>query len=102
VDELIEAFLADLQRETPLSPERIDVLHSLLVRFVELATVDGDIGDLRVAVNALNELVEASAMFSTWRDVPKLAVFGSARTDIDPTLLEMARELVRRWRSVTG
>lgn len=107
MDELIEAFLADLQRESPLSPERIDVLQSLLVRFVELATVDGDIGDLRVAVNALNELVEASAMFSAWRDVPKLAVFGSARTNIDPTLLEMARALgaamaERNWMIVSG
>jgi uncharacterized protein (TIGR00730 family) len=107
VDELIEAFLADLQRESPLSPDRIDVLHSLLVRFVELATVDGDIGDLRVAVNALNELVGASAMFSAWRDVPKLAVFGSARTNIDATLLEMARQLgaemaARNWMIVSG
>jgi uncharacterized protein (TIGR00730 family) len=107
VDELIEAFLADLQRASPLSPERIDVLRSLLVRFVELATVDGDIGDLRVAVNALNELVEGSAMFSAWRDVPKLAVFGSARTNIDATLFEMARQLgeemaARNWMIVSG
>jgi uncharacterized protein (TIGR00730 family) len=107
VDELIEAFLDDLQRTSPLSPERIDVLRTLLVRFVELATVDGDIGDLRVAVNALNELVEASAMFSAWRDVPKLAVFGSARTNIDPTLFEMARQLgeemaARNWMIVSG
>jgi uncharacterized protein (TIGR00730 family) len=107
VDELIEAFLGDLQRTSPLSPERIDVLRSLLVRFVELATVDGDIGDLRVAVNALNELVEASAMFSAWRDVPKLAVFGSARTNIDATLFEMARQLgaemaERNWMIVSG
>ena len=107
MDELIEAFLGDLQRESPLSPERIDLLRSLLVRFVELASVDGDLGDLRVAVNALNELVEASAMFSAWRDVPKLAVFGSARTNIDATLLEMARQLgaemaERHWMIVSG
>ncbi len=107
MDELIEAFLGDLQRESPLSPERIDVLRTLLIRFVELASVDGDIGDLRVAVNALNELVEASAMFSAWRDVPKLAVFGSARTNIDATLLEMARQLgaemaERQWMIVSG
>ena len=107
MDELIDAFLGDLQRESPLSPDRIEVLRGLLVRFVELATVDGDIGDLRVAVNALNELVEASAMFSAWRDVPKLAIFGSARTNIDATLLEMARQLgaemaQRNWMIVSG
>lgn len=107
MDELIEAFLRDLHAKSPLSPERIDVLRSLLLRFVELATVDGDIRDLRVAVNALNELTEASTMFSSWRDVPKLAVFGSARTSPDNTLYEMARELgavmaERGWMIVSG
>ena len=107
MDELIEAFLGDLQRESPLSPDRIDILRNLLVHFVELATVDGDIGDLRVAVNALDELVEASAMFSAWRDVPKLAIFGSARTTIAATLYEMARQLgeemaQRNWMIVSG
>jgi len=34
--------------------------------------VDDDLGDLRVAVQALNELTEASTLFSQWRDVPKL------------------------------
>jgi uncharacterized protein (TIGR00730 family) len=107
VDELIEGFLGDLQRESPLSPERIDVLRTLLRRFVQLAVVDGDIGDLRVAVNALNELTEASTMFSAWRDVPKLAVFGSARTSPDNALFEMARALgaamaERGWMIVSG
>jgi uncharacterized protein (TIGR00730 family) len=72
-----------------------------------LAIVDGDIGDLKVAVNALDELTEASTLFSKWRDVPKIAVFGSARTNIDATLFEMARQLgeqmaQRGWMIVSG
>ena len=70
-----------LRRDSSLTDERIEVLRALLVRFVDLAMVDHDLGDLRVAVQALNELIEASTLFSFWRDVPKLAIFGSARTE---------------------
>jgi uncharacterized protein (TIGR00730 family) len=107
VDELIEGFLARLRLDSPLSDERVEVLRALLVRFVELALVDNNVGDLRVAVQALNELTEASTLFSQWRDVPKLAIFGSARTDRAHPLYEMARELgatmaQRGWMIISG
>jgi uncharacterized protein (TIGR00730 family) len=107
VDELIEGFLAQLRSDSPLSDDRIDVLRALLVRFVELAMVDNDVGDLKVAVQALNELTEASTLFSQWRDVPKLAIFGSARTDAANPLYEMARQLgatmaQRGWMIISG
>jgi hypothetical protein len=46
-------------------------------------------------------------LFSQWRDVPKLAVFGSARTQIAHSLYEMARELgaamaERGWMIISG
>ena len=107
MDELIEGFLDELRRDSALTDERIAVLRALLVRFVELAMVDNNLGDLRVAVQALNELTEASTLFSQWRDVPKLAVFGSARTEIAHSLYEMARELgaamaARGWMIISG
>jgi hypothetical protein len=107
VDELIEEFLERLRRDSPLSDERVDVLRALLVRFVELAMVDNDVGDLKVAVQALNELIEGSTLFAQWRDVPKLAIFGSARTDSEHPLYEMARLLgatmaQRGWMIISG
>ncbi len=107
MDELIEGFLEQLRRDSPLSDERVEVLRALLVRFVELAMVDNDVGDLRVAVRALNELTEASTLFSLWRDVPKLAIFGSARTNVENPLYEMARQLGatmadRGWMIISG
>jgi uncharacterized protein (TIGR00730 family) len=107
VDALIEGFLEALRRDSPLSDERIDVLRALLIQFVNLAMVDHDLGDLRVAVQALNELTEASTLFSQWRDVPKLAIFGSARTDEHDPLYEMARQLGtamadRGWMVISG
>ena len=107
MDELIEGFLDELRRDSALSEERVEVLRALLVRFVELAMVDHNVNDLRVAVQALNELVEASTLFAKWRDVPKLAIFGSARTEIANDLYEMARELgaamaERGWMIISG
>jgi len=107
VDELIEGFLDELRRDSALSEERVEVLRALLVRFVELAMVDHNVNDLRVAVQALNELVDASTLFAKWRDVPKLAIFGSARTEIANDLYEMARELgaamaQRGWMIISG
>ena len=107
MDELIEGFLDELRRDSPLSEERVEVLRALLVRFVELAMVDHNVNDLRVAVQALNELVDASTLFAKWRDVPKLAIFGSARTEIANDLYEMARELgaamaQRGWMIISG
>ena len=104
---IIESFLEDLQAQSPQSPERMDVLRAILERLVQLAQVDTDIDDLRVAATALDELLGASTMFSTWREQPKLAVFGSARTSPENPLFEMARELSavmakRGWMTVTG
>ena len=105
--DLIEEFLSALQGETPLSPTRTEVLRALLLRFVQLARTEGDTDGLRVAVNALDELMDASTMFARWRDFPKLAIFGSARTTQENPLYEMARRLgeemaSRGWMIVSG
>ncbi len=107
MSDLIEAFLRDIESASGQSPERLEVLRSLLTKFVELATFDSDLDDLRVAVTALNELLEASTLFAQWRGHPKLAVFGSARTKSDNPLFEMARQLSaemaqRGWMTVSG
>ncbi|NNN00992.1 MAG: TIGR00730 family Rossman fold protein [Acidimicrobiaceae bacterium] len=106
-EETIEAFLNDLQGLSEQSPERLAILRSMVVRLVNLAEVDTDLGDLRVAATALDELLGASTMFSKWRDHPKLAVFGSARTTAENPLFEMARVLshemaLRGWMTVSG
>jgi hypothetical protein len=105
--EMIETFLRALESQSPQSSERSDILRAMLERLVNLAEVDTDIDDLRVAATALDELLGASTMFSKWRDHPKLAVFGSARTKPDNPLFEMARELSaimaqRGWMTVSG
>jgi hypothetical protein len=107
MSELIDKFLQELNNESKQSPERLEILRSLVMRVVELAELDADTSDLRIASKALNELLEASELFAAWRERPKLTVFGSARTRSDSPLYEMARQFSsemaqRGWMTVSG
>jgi uncharacterized protein (TIGR00730 family) len=105
--DLVEKFLEELDHESKQSPERLEILRRLVMRVIELAELDSDTSDLRIASTALNELLEASQLFAAWKERPKLTVFGSARTRNDSPLYEMARlfsaEMARRgWMTVSG
>jgi uncharacterized protein (TIGR00730 family) len=104
---LIESLLDDLAEDTAMSPERRELLRDLLARVVMVAEADADTADLRVAVTAVDELLEAFMLFERWQDRKKLTIFGSARTKVDSPLFEMTRELAqamaaRDWIVVTG
>ena len=90
-----------------MSPERRDLLRELLARVVMVAEADAHTKDLRVAVQAIDELLEAFTLFDKWRDRPKLTVFGSARTKPGSELYEMTAEFTRAmterdWITVSG
>ncbi len=105
--ELIDRFLEELNAESEQSPERLQILRALVTRVIELAELDPDTSDLRIASTALRELLASAELFAAWRDRPKLTVFGSARTPPTSPLFEMARELsgemaARGWMTVSG
>jgi uncharacterized protein (TIGR00730 family) len=63
--------------------------------------------DLKIAAAALAEMREAFAVFAPYRDVPKVTVFGSARTLTNDPLYAQATEIARLlaargWMVVTG
>lgn len=63
--------------------------------------------DLKIATAAMKEMREAFAMFASYRDAPKVTVFGSARTTTDDPLYCQARDVAARlaadgWMVVTG
>ncbi|MCU1363649.1 MAG: Rossman fold protein family [Acidimicrobiaceae bacterium] len=104
---LIESLLDDLAEDTAMSPERRELLRDLLARVVMVAEADADTADLRVALTAVDELLEAFMLFERFHDRKKLTVFGSARTKVDSPLFEMTRNLARAmaerdWIIVTG
>jgi len=107
VDELIEQFLAELTTRSAQSPAQLVVLRRLLTRVTELAEGGADALGAAVAAAALEELLEASAVFAPWMDRSKVTVFGSARTGPDNPLYEMARQLSETmaqqgWITVSG
>lgn len=63
--------------------------------------------DLKIAAAALAEMREAFAMFAPYKAVPKVSVFGSARTLTNDPLYSQATEIARLlaqrgWMVVTG
>ena len=63
--------------------------------------------DLKIAAAAIAEIREAFAMFAPYKDVPKVTVFGSARTATNDPLYSQATEIARLladrgWMVVTG
>lgn len=79
----------------------------LLKAAAELVSERPDTLDGKIAAAAVDEMAEAFRVFAPYRDVPKVTIFGSARTATDDPLYAHAREVARRladhgWMTVTG
>jgi len=79
----------------------------LLEAALGLLTDRPDPLDLKIAAAAMTEMREAFAVFAPYEDVPKVTVFGSARTTADDPLYAQATEIAatlaeRGWMVVTG
>ncbi len=87
--------------------ENRDVLYEILVSAVRLAGDGADRLDLKITSATLKEMRAAFRAFAPYHDVPKVTIFGSARTlPTDPTYAQ-ARDLAAHmaaqgWMVVTG
>jgi uncharacterized protein (TIGR00730 family) len=84
-----------------------DVLAEILRAAYKLAGDDADRLNLKITRDALKEMSTAFRVFAPYADVPKVTVFGSARTHRTDPLYLQARELASRlasagWMVVTG
>jgi uncharacterized protein (TIGR00730 family) len=84
-----------------------DLLFEILVTAVQLAGDGDDRLDLKIANAALKEMRTAFLAFAPYHNVPKVTIFGSARTlPTDPKYRQardLARELASKgWMVVTG
>ena len=83
------------------------VARELLTAAVALATDDVERLDLKIATAALTEMRDAFRVFAPYHDVPKVTIFGSARTRPDDPVYDQARRIAadlagRGWMIVTG
>ena len=104
---LIDKLLDDIANDTVMSDDRRQLLRELLARVMVVAESDAQTKDLRVAVNAIDELLEAFALFEPWSEKPKITIFGSARVASDAATYQMTMELAgamaeRGWMIVSG
>jgi uncharacterized protein (TIGR00730 family) len=79
----------------------------LLASALGLIADEPDALDLKIAGAAMSEMREAFALFASFRDIPKVTVFGSARTAPEDPLYAQATEIAARlaergWMVVTG
>ncbi|CAN7227368.1 TIGR00730 family Rossman fold protein [Microbacterium sp. LjRoot45] len=87
--------------------EDVELISRILATGVGLGLDTTSRLDLKITSAALSEMRLAFRLFAPYRDVPKVTVFGSARTRPDDPLyvrtVELARELASRgWMVVTG
>ncbi|GAC1320906.1 MAG: TIGR00730 family Rossman fold protein [Acidimicrobiales bacterium] len=102
----VDQRLVDLLDAVGASVNR-DQLFEILVTAVRLATDETDRLDLKITNAALKELRYAFKVFAPYRHIPKVTMFGSARTLPDDPLYAQARSMAARmakegWMVVTG
>ena len=82
------------KRSSSAKTERL--LHEILTTAVKLGQESGDTGDLKLVNNALKELRYSFKIFSPYRDVKKVVIFGSARSKKTSAEYKMAEEFARK------
>ena len=96
-DEIDRLLAAVAPRPTP------GCARELLTAAVALATDDVDRLDLKIATAALAEMRDAFRVFAPYHDVPKVTIFGSARTrPDDPRLRPGPPDRRRPGRTTAG
>src|SRR5215217_7608879 len=105
-DDAVDARLMEVLDAVGAEKDR-DQLFEILVSGVRLAADRADSLDLKIANAALKEMRAAYNVFAPYRDIPKVTIFGSARTKPDDPLYAHTRDLAkgfadRDWMVVTG
>jgi uncharacterized protein (TIGR00730 family) len=94
-DKAIDGLIDELVKRSG-SIETEHVLREILTTAVKLGKESNDKGDLKLVNNALKELRYSFKIFSPYRDVKKVIIFGSARSKKASAEYKMAEEFTRK------
>ena len=91
----------------PRDHENADQLFEIMATVVRLGRDGAERLDLKITNGALREMRSAFKMFAPYRPIPKVTIFGSARTRPDDPLYAQTRSLAaslaeRGWMVITG
>ncbi|MDD5174481.1 MAG: TIGR00730 family Rossman fold protein [Candidatus Omnitrophota bacterium] len=94
-DKAIDGLIGELAGRS-CSAETEHVLREILTTAVKLGRESNDRGDLKLVNNTLKELRYSFKIFSPYRDVKKVIIFGSARSGKRSAEYKMAEEFTRK------
>ncbi len=101
-EEAIDALM-----QTVGDPEEIDLIHDIVRTAALLGHDDTERLDLKIVRAAVAEMRDAFAVFAPYRGIPKVTIFGSARTAAGSPLYDQARRIAAEladagWMVITG
>jgi uncharacterized protein (TIGR00730 family) len=104
-DEL-DARIADLVEAAGVT-EHADLVFEMITSAVRMGREDADRGDLKLVNAALKELRYSFLVFAPYAGVPKVSIFGSARTTRTDPVYQLAHDVARcivehGWMVITG
>lgn len=94
-DQVVDSLINELAKKSG-SLETEHLLREILTTTVKLGMESGDKGDLKLVNNALKELRYSFKIFSPYRNVKKVIIFGSARSKKESAEYKMAEEFSRK------
>jgi hypothetical protein len=94
-DEGIDNIINQLAKGA-CSTETECLLREILTTAIKLGKESGDTGDLKLVNNALKELRYSFKIFTPYRNIKKVIIFGSARSPRDSAEYKMAEEFARK------
>jgi len=106
-DEKLDSLIAELIATTGEGDNR-DLIAELMATALKLYRDQPDRGELKLFNTALKEMRYSALVFGAYRDVPKVTIFGSARTSPDDIEYQLARDFAhhmtheRDWMVITG
>ncbi len=108
IDDRISALVSDVAASRPDYEHDEELIREMIVTALKLIRDDADRGDVKLMNAALKEMRYSFAIFQKYRDVPKVTMYGSARTPSEDPNYQAAAEFAsrmvdqHRWMVVTG
>ena len=93
--------IAELVEAAGVTGDDADLVFEMIVSAVRMGRDGADRGDLKLVNAALKELRYSFLVFEPYVGVPKVSIFGSARTTRDDPAYRLAHDFARRASSST-
>ena len=107
-DPVLEQKISELVDAAGVENGNTDLIAEIVTTALKLHRDAADRGDLKLLNTALKEMRYSMLVFSRHREIPKVTIFGSARTQSDHPNYQLAVEFARimaedrKWGVITG